>query len=179
VTADCASAQLRTDCMAANTFILAVGGVFLMEPNSIRVVIADDHPLLRMGICKLLEATPEIDVVGQAENGQEAIQLIAQTDPDVLILDLQMPVMDGIQVMDQLKSCGSRVRILILSAFNENQYISEVLTRGAWGYYLKEEAPSQIVEAVRQASRGDGNGTRPRPSKKLIEKLVRKLPTKN
>ena len=143
-----------------------------MPQEGIRVVIADDHPLIRLGLRKLLEGTPEIQIVGEASNGQEAIDLVKKHLPDVLILDLQMPIMDGIQAMTTLQERGSKVRILVVSAFNDNQYTSEVLTRGAWGYYLKDEAPTTIVEAIRQAARGDGKGTRPRTSPRLINKLT-------
>lgn len=143
-----------------------------MHQGKVRVIIADDHPLIRMGIRKLFEGMHDIHLIGEASNGKEAIELVEKHDPDVLILDLQMPIMDGIQVLEHLQHCGSKVRILIVSAFNDNQYTSEVLTRGAWGYYLKDEAPSQIVEAVRQAARGNGKGTRPRPSPQLIKKLA-------
>ena len=143
-----------------------------MQQGRIKVVIADDHEQIRRGVRKLLAIAPEIRVVGEACNGQEAIELVQKHRPHVLILDLQMPVMDGIQVMDTLRDCKSNVRVLVLSAFNDSRYISEVLTRGAWGYYLKDEASTTIVEAVRQAARGDGKGTRPRPSAKLLNKLA-------
>ncbi len=142
-----------------------------MKKSMVRIVIADDHPLIRMGMCKLFEGLADIQIVGEACNGQEAIELVDKFLPDVLILDLQMPVMDGTQVLDQLQQQGSSVRILIVSAFSDNSYTTEVLQQGAWGYYLKEEAPAMIVDAVRQAVRGDGQGTRPRPSPKLIQKL--------
>jgi DNA-binding NarL/FixJ family response regulator len=142
-----------------------------MQNEKVKVIIADDHPLIRIGICKLLDGKPDIQVVGEASNGLEAVQLVVKIQPDVLILDIQMPVMDGIQALGYLKKCGSRVRVLIVSAFNDPQYTSEILTLGAWGYYLKEEAPQLIVDAVRQAARGDGKGTRPRPSPQLLGKL--------
>lgn len=143
-----------------------------MHKGGVKVVIADDHALIRRGVRNLLEHAPEIRIAGEATNGKEAIELVEKYLPDVLILDLQMPVMDGIQVMDHLQQCGSKVRVLVLSAFNDHRYISEVLTHGAWGYYLKEEASATIVDAVRQAARGDGKGTRPRPSPRLLNKLA-------
>lgn len=139
-----------------------------MQPARVRVIIADDHPLIRLGVRKLLEASPEICVVAEASDGKEAVEFVHEYHPDVLILDLQMPIMDGIQAMECLRQSGSKVRILILSAFSDEQYYTEVLALGAWGYYLKEDAPTMIVEAVRQAARGDGKGTRPRPNSKLI-----------
>jgi DNA-binding NarL/FixJ family response regulator len=143
-----------------------------MKQRRVKVIIADDHPLIRLGIHNLFKNMPDIQVVGEAANGQEAIEMVEKHHPDVLLLDLQMPVMDGIQALDCLQKNGSKVRVLIISAFNDPQFASEVLSRGAWGYYLKEEAPNMIVEAVRQAARGDGQGTRPRPSSMLIKKLA-------
>jgi DNA-binding NarL/FixJ family response regulator len=143
-----------------------------MQSQVVKVVIADDHPLIRMGLCKLFEGKADIQVVGDAANGQEAIRLVEELQPDVLILDLQMPVMDGIQVLDYLKKSGAKVRTLVVSAFYDPPYTIEIFTHGAWAYYLKEEAPTSIVEAVRQAARGDGQGTRPRPSPKIFNKLV-------
>jgi DNA-binding NarL/FixJ family response regulator len=145
-----------------------------MQQNIIKVIIADDHPLIRLGLCRLLEGKPDIKVVGEAANGQEAIALVEQHQPDVLILDLQMPVVDGVQVLDHLKKSGAKVRTLVVSAFYDPQYTMEIFTHGAWAYYLKEEAPNSIVDAVRLAARGDGQGTRPRPSPKLINRLVAK-----
>ncbi len=143
-----------------------------MTQGRIRVIIADDHPLIRFGIRKLLEGTADINIIGEASNGQEAVELVEKYHPDVLILDLQMPIMDGVQTLEYLQKRGSMVRILILSAFNDRQYTAEVLSRGAWGYYLKDEAPTIIVEAIRQAAQGDDQGARPQPSSRLINKLA-------
>jgi two-component system, NarL family, response regulator DegU len=130
----------------------------------IKVVIADDHPLIRLGIRKMFEGERDIRVVGEASNGQEAIAVVEQHNPDVLLLDLHMPIMDGVQVLEHLNKHGLQVRVLILSAFYDPLYTSEIFNRGAWAYFLKEEAPLCIVDAVRQAARGDGKGTRPKPT---------------
>ncbi len=127
---------------------------------------------IRFGIRKLLEGTADIHIIGEASNGQEAVELVEKYHPDVLILDLQMPIMDGVQTLEYLQKRGSMVRILILSAFNDRQYTAEVLSRGAWGYYLKDEAPTIIVEAIRRAAQGDDQGARPQPSSRLINKLA-------
>ena len=141
-------------------------------PNRVKVIVADDHPLIRMGICRLFEGKSDVEIVGEASDGREAIDLVLKYDADILILDMQMPKMDGIQTLHHLKKIGSRVRTLVVSAFDDIQYTTCVFELGAWGYYLKEEAPTQIVDAVRQASRGDGQGTRPKPSPKLVQKLI-------
>ncbi len=129
--------------------------------GKIKVLIADDHPTLRIGIRHILEQSADITVVAEAANGQEAIQLVDQYAPDVLLLDLQMPVMDGFDVLDALYPKKNGLKTLILSANNDRHLISETLAKGAWAYYLKEEAPAKIVEAVLQAFRGKGKGQRP------------------
>ncbi len=129
--------------------------------GKIKVIVADDHPLIRIGIKQILEQCAEIIVVGQAANGQEAIQLVDECSPDVLILDLQMPVMDGFEVLEALYPERDGLKTLILSANNDRYLISETFSKGAWGYYLKEEAPARIAEAVRQAVKGEGKGQRP------------------
>ncbi len=129
--------------------------------GNIRVLIADDHPALRIGIKQILEQSSGIIVVAEAADGREAIRLVHQYSPDVLLLDLQMPVMDGFDVLDALYPKQTGLKTLILSANNDRCLISETFSKGAWGYYLKEEAPAKIVEAVRQAVRGEGKGQRP------------------
>jgi len=138
----------------------------------LNIVIADDHPFVRSNVRKMFEKTADIRVIGEASNGQEAVDLVEKLKPVVLVLDMEMPVMNGIGALTYLKNCKSSVRTIILSAHNEPVYISEVMSLGAWGYYLKEDAPNLLVDAVRQAARGDGQGTRPRPSVKLIQKLA-------
>jgi DNA-binding NarL/FixJ family response regulator len=140
--------------------------------KGIRVVIADDHATIRKAVRQLLISAAGIDLVGEGCTGLEAINLVEELEPDVLILDLQMPVMDGVQVMDYLKLAGSPVRIIILSGFYEDMYTTEILTRGAWAYLLKEEASGILVDMIRKAARGDGQGTRPRPSERLVRKLI-------
>ncbi len=152
-------------------YIRVVGGLYFGEAM-VKVIIADDHPLIRLGMCKLLEKLPDIQVVAEAANGQEALDLVEKHHPDVLLLDLQMPVMDGIEVLDHLQKHGTNVRILIISAYNDKEIVSEVLARGAWAYYVKDDAPTMIVEAVRQAARGDGRAANPRPNAKLIAGLA-------
>ncbi len=121
---------------------------------------------------QVLQKFSDIQVVAEAANGEQAIELVEKHNPDVLLLDLEMPVMDGIEVLDHLQRCGSKVRTLIVSAYNDNQYIAEVLSRGAWGYCVKDEAPTNIVEAVRQAVREDGKETNSQSNPKLIQGLA-------
>ena len=122
--------------------------------TTIRVLLADDHPVTRDGIRNLLEKAPGLVVVGEAGNGIEALRLVEELAPDVLLLDMEMPGLKGIDVARQLQVAGSTVRILALSAYDDKQYILELLASGAAGYLVKEEAPEAIIEAVRGVAQG-------------------------
>ncbi len=119
------------------------------------VLLVDDHPVVRAGIRNLLERAPDIHVVGETGNGVDALRLVEELSPDVLLLDMELPGMNGNQVAQKLQKAGSRVRILALSAYDDKQYIQELLANGAAGYLVKEEVPETIVEAVRGVSRGE------------------------
>jgi DNA-binding NarL/FixJ family response regulator len=123
--------------------------------EKIRVVIADDHAIMRVGIRNILTRSERINVVGEASNGAEAINLVDELAPDVLVLDMEMPVMDGVEVARQLQAGASPVRILVLSAYDDRQYIMEMLNMGAAGYLIKDEAPEVIVDAVLSIARGE------------------------
>jgi DNA-binding NarL/FixJ family response regulator len=123
--------------------------------TAIRVVLADDHAVLRLGIRNLLNRSPDIEVVGEAGNGFEAIQQVEALQPDVLLLDMEMPGLDGVEVARRLRTQGSPVRILVLSAYNDKQYILSMLEQGAAGYLIKDEAPHTIIEAVHSVARGE------------------------
>lgn len=123
--------------------------------KKIRVILADDHPVTRAGIRNLLDKAAGIEVVGEAKDGPEALEMIEALTPHVLLLDMEMPGMKGVEVAQQLKAVESPVRILALSAYDDKQYILELLTSGASGYLVKEEVPDTIVEAVRGVARGE------------------------
>lgn len=120
--------------------------------HKIRLLIVDDHAVLRAGIRHILQRTPDIHVVGEACNGAEALQMVASLAPDVMLLDMEMPVMNGIEVARKLHAEGSPVHILVLSAYNDRPYIHELLKNGVAGYMTKDEAPRKIVEAIRKVS---------------------------
>lgn len=123
--------------------------------DKIRVVIADDHTIMRVGIRNILSRSKEIAVIGEASNGAEAIALVKELAPDVLVLDMEMPIMDGVEVARRLQASSSPVRILVLSAYDDRQYILEMLNMGAAGYLIKDEAPEVIVDAVQAIAGGE------------------------
>lgn len=123
--------------------------------TTIRVVLADDHPVVRGGIKDLLAGIDDIEVVGEASTGKETLALVQEKSPDVLLLDMELPDMKGIDVAQQLQQSGCRVKILVLSAHDDPFYIHELLEAGAMGYLVKEEAPQVIVDAVRGIANGE------------------------
>lgn len=123
--------------------------------TKIRVLLADDHPIVRRGIRSLLQTAPDIEVVAEAKSGQEALNLVSEMAPDVLLLDMEMPGLSGVDVAKQLKAARSGVRVLALSAYDDGQYVRNLLANGAAGYITKEEAPEMIIEAVRGVARGE------------------------
>jgi DNA-binding NarL/FixJ family response regulator len=122
--------------------------------EKIRVIIADDHPAVRISLRRLLSRQDDIQVIGEAANGAEALQKVGELAPEVLLLDIEMPVMDGIEVARRLQGGKSAVRVLILSAYSDEEYIRMVMDQGVYGYLTKDEHPSEIANAVRQAASG-------------------------
>ncbi|MCX8068054.1 MAG: response regulator transcription factor [Anaerolineae bacterium] len=122
--------------------------------GTIRVLLADDHPTLRLGLRVLLDREPDIEVVAETESGEEALAKILALQPDVAVLDCQLPGLSGPEVAREIQRRGLPVRVLALSAYRYEHYIRGMLEAGAVGYLLKEEAPEAIVEAIRAAARG-------------------------
>lgn len=122
---------------------------------NIRVLIADDHPVVCKGIHNTLDSAVGIEVVGEAKNGYEAMQMIESLQPDVVLLDMELPDINGIEVVKKIVEAGISVRILGLSTYDDSVYISQLISLGASGYLLKEEVPEAIVEAVRGVARGE------------------------
>ncbi len=120
-----------------------------------RVALVDDHAWVRNGIRKLLEASKDIEIVGEASDGQQALTLIRDLTPDVVVLDMEMPVMSGLNVAQCLRDENSKTRILVLSAYDDIQFVKGMLEKGIEGYLIKDEAPTKIVSAVKGIAKGE------------------------
>lgn len=136
----------------------------------IRVVIADDQVLMRQGLDSLLAISEEISVVGHAADGDEALALVAEVDPDVLLLDLRMPGRDGIATLEALRERGSPLPVLVLTTFDDDELVLRALRAGAKGYLLKDVTLADLVGAIRVLAAG---GTLVQPA--LTERLLRTI----
>jgi DNA-binding NarL/FixJ family response regulator len=125
------------------------------RPDVIRVILADDHLVVRAGLKALLGATKDISVVGEATNGREALALVEQLTPDVAVLDLDMPQMDGLTATKRLVASHSSTRVLILTMHTEDDYLVTLLEAGAAGYLVKNAADRELADAVRAVASGD------------------------
>lgn len=126
----------------------------MTEQNTVRVLVADDNRLVRIGIVALLRTEPGFEVVAEASDGAEAINLFRQHSPDVLLLDLHMPVLDGTQVIAQLQRGDKDARILVLTHYDGEEDVFRAMEAGARGYVTKDLPPEEIVKAVREVAKG-------------------------
>ncbi len=122
---------------------------------AIRVLIVDDQALVRAGFRMILDAEADIAVVGEAENGRDALDSCRRLTPDVVLMDIRMPVMDGIAATSELLGVGGTARVLVLTTFDEDDYIHDALAAGASGFLLKDAPPEQLVDAIRVVAAGD------------------------
>jgi DNA-binding NarL/FixJ family response regulator len=123
--------------------------------NRIRVLVVDDHALLRRGLQSMLSSYPDIEVVGEAANGPEAVQAVNELLPDIVLLDIRMPGIDGTEVAHQLQHYAPQTRIIILSAYAHEEHILEAIRAGAYAYVLKQSADQDLAETIRLVSRGE------------------------
>lgn len=123
--------------------------------QALRVVLADDEPLLREGLATILDLQPDIEVVGQAADGIEALALVKQLRPDVLVLDITMPRLDGLGVAERLGRTADATRVLLLTSFDRDEYLLRALRAGVGGFVLKDLTREQLADAVRTVARGD------------------------
>ena len=122
----------------------------------IRIVVGEDHHIIRQGVCRLLEAQGEMMVIGEADNGVDAIRLTCELRPDVLVLDISMPQMDGMDVLKQLRNSASKTQVVILSIHTDLALVQQALELGALGYVLKQSVSEELLDAVHAANRGSG-----------------------
>jgi NarL family two-component system response regulator LiaR len=140
----------------------------MTEP--ITVLIVDDHQVVRQGVRAFLESQPDIAVVGEAESGEVAAQLAAEHAPDVVLMDLLMPGMDGITATQQVKQVSPRSQVIVLTSYHQDEHIFPAIRAGALSYLLKEASPQELVEAVRKAARGEAV-LHPRVAARLVQEL--------
>lgn len=137
----------------------------------VTLLLADDHPIVRQGLKHLLEAESNMKVVGEASNGLQAVQLTEKIKPRVLIVDIMMPELNGLEVLKQVKERSPATCCIVLSMQSADVYVVEALKAGALGYVLKETGPSELVQAVQQVIQGQ-RYLSPRISERLIEGLI-------
>ncbi|MFC7847327.1 response regulator [Arthrobacter sp. NPDC057388] len=142
------------------------------ESGRLRVLLADDQPLLRMGFRLILEGEDGIEVVGEASDGADAVRQVGLLDPDVVLMDVRMPTLDGIAATRAITGAGARARIIILTTFDLDEYAFAGLQAGASAFLLKDVAPAELVQAVRVVASGDAV-VAPRVTQRLLETYVR------
>ncbi|MEU9884544.1 response regulator transcription factor [Sphaerisporangium sp. NPDC051011] len=140
---------------------------------TIRVLVADDQGMVRTGFTAFLSAQPDIDVVGEAADGEEAVRRVAELSPDVVLMDVRMPVLDGLQATRRILSAGGRPpKVLILTTFDLDDYVYEALRAGASGFLLKDASAGQLAEAVRVVAAGEAL-LAPSVTRRLISEFAR------
>jgi DNA-binding NarL/FixJ family response regulator len=142
---------------------------------AIRILLVDDQQLLRLGFRMLLETQADLEVVGEAGDGAEALRLVGQTGPDVVLMDVRMPGMDGIQATEQITTQYPQTRVLVLTTFDLDQYAFAALRAGASGFVLKSVEPVNLLAAIRTIASGDAV-VAPRITRRLLETFADQLP---
>ncbi len=141
--------------------------------SAVRLLVADDQPLVRAGIRRVIEADPTLKVVGEAGDGHEAVALARALRPDVVLMDIRMPILDGIEATARLVEGGTSARIVVLTTFGLDEYVLGALRAGASGFVLKEAPPEEILEAIHIVAKGDAL-IAPAVTRAVIEELGRR-----
>jgi NarL family two-component system response regulator LiaR len=142
----------------------------MSKPNPIRVFIAEDHAIVRKGVRTLLSLESDIKVIGEAANGQEAVKQVSELNPDVILMDLVMPGLDGIQAIQQIKANRPDAKVLVLTSFATDDKIFPAIKAGALGYLLKDSDPAELVTAIRQVNAGESS-LHPIIARKVLQEL--------
>jgi DNA-binding NarL/FixJ family response regulator len=138
--------------------------------GGIRILVADDHPMLREGLVAVLSTQPDFDVVGEAADGSEVVRLAKRLEPDVVLLDLEMPEVDGVAALERLREAGSEARAIVFTAYDTDERILRSLRAGARGYLLKGASRSEIFDAIRTVHSG-GSLLGPAVTARLLEHI--------
>jgi two-component system response regulator NreC len=141
---------------------------------SVKVLLADDHPVVRGGMRNFLEKEADFSVIGEAEDGLQAVQLAENLRPDIIVLDMMMPLLNGLEVLRQLAKRLPKTRIIILSMQSADPYVTQALKEGAAGYVLKDSAPDELVKAIRQVHGGQ-KYLSPQLNERLINRFIQKV----
>src|SRR5438046_8300510 len=136
--------------------------------QKITVLLADDHTLVRQGFRALLEAEPDLAIVGEAETGRQAVQLAKRLRPDVVLMDIAMPLLNGLEATRQIIKEVPSSKVLVLSSYSDDEYVRQVTEAGAAGYLLKQTAAQDLIRAIREASTGNAFFS-PAIAKRLLE----------
>ena len=142
-----------------------------MLDKSITLFLADDHTIVRQGLAKLLEGEPDLRVVGEAENGREAVEKVEELKPNIVLMDIAMPLLNGIEATRQIRKICPQTKVIILSMHSHNRYISELFSLGASGYLLKDSTGTDIIKAIHAALKGE-TYLSPSISHKVIEDYI-------
>jgi DNA-binding NarL/FixJ family response regulator len=143
-----------------------------VSTNPITVGLADDQPLVRSGLRMIVEGEPDLCVVGEAGDGEAAVALVADTTPDVLLLDVQMPGLDGLAAMEQIARTQATTRVLMLTTFDLDEYVYRAMRAGASGFLLKDMQGEDIVTAIRQIARGADALLAPALTRRLVDRFA-------
>ena len=127
----------------------------MASARSVRVILCDDHAIVRDGIARVLDAYDDIDVIGTAENGEAGVEATVRLRPDVVLMDLMMPIVDGVQATRRIVAAAPETAVVVLTSFAEQALVMEAIDAGASGFILKDAAPSELVSAIRSAARGE------------------------
>jgi DNA-binding NarL/FixJ family response regulator len=123
--------------------------------QKIRVILADDHTVVRQGLRALLAAEDDIDIVGEAENGRQAVQIARKLTPDVAVIDIAMPQLNGLEATRQITRALPATKVLILSSYSDDEYVQQLTEAGAAGYLIKQTAANELIKAIREAHKGN------------------------
>jgi DNA-binding NarL/FixJ family response regulator len=137
---------------------------------TIRILLVDDQALLRMGFRMILQAQPDLEVVGEAVDGADAVRQVATLQPDVVLMDVRMPVLDGVQATAAIVAAGGTARVLVLTTFDVDEYAFAALRAGASGFLLKDVPPAELAGAIRAVAAGDAVVS-PRITRRLLDRL--------